>query len=367
MDLRVWSARELPMSCKQRRLRIQKEILGIKNLYPQDDLILSYKDFLNKRELLPFFQFNPEVFNHLVSLALNKWKSRERINRLSLLEAIKRYSNKSNDVRSSFIINKKISKLDYGTRKKLFLLYKTIWEHPQFIRSRQLGHAQKLANFILINIPLEKEEETWLCDNYVLDQSILNRLLRYPKLSSSITEWCLSHYNENKFRSRRAELVSFILDRDPEFEVDEKTIWQDFIYQNDVDRNNVEEFKNNVSLYHLLQNSEDQDVFSTEGEDFLPYPQFEIPKRFYPVPTYFSEKYYKSFPDFDELQINFKENISSFRKTTMLWAIGYSRLSIKKKSQLLKRNYSEEVEGTFLRICKKYSLLEPLEWLLQKQ
>src|SRR5688572_26730219 len=77
-----------------KQLEIQKEIAKIQNAYPPDNLIVTYKDFLKTRDYLPLYQFNPLVFDSLVTLTCESWNSPGRINRQSLIELIKRYGTK---------------------------------------------------------------------------------------------------------------------------------------------------------------------------------------------------------------------------------------------------------------------------------
>jgi len=59
------------------------------------------------------------------------------------------------------------------------------------------------------------------------------------------------------------------------------------------------------------------------------------------------------------------ENEELLIRASNLWATGYSRLSKKEKSKRLKKYYAEDVEISFLKICNRYKLKEPLNWLLK--
>ncbi|HRN73853.1 MAG TPA: hypothetical protein PLM81_12040, partial [Ginsengibacter sp.] len=74
-----------------RQKQLQKAIIKLEDTYPDDDLILSYSDFLKVRDYLPYYQFNPAVMYKLVQLTNNTWSSATRISRLSLLQKIKQY------------------------------------------------------------------------------------------------------------------------------------------------------------------------------------------------------------------------------------------------------------------------------------
>ncbi len=361
------------MDVKKKLKRIQRAIAEIDNPYPQDSFIINYKDFLKHRESLPFYKFNPNVFENLLDLSLSSWHTTERISRLSLLENIRRYS-RDEESRSAYLnANRKLTSLPPGVKKKLFLLFKNCFEEARVLTEKQLPEARKISNSLLLNIDLEETEERWLVTNYTLSPQILNRLLRYPKRSKIITAWVKEHYHDDKLRNRRAELSSWILDEDPSYNLNPQTLIEDFNYFNDLDRQAVQEVKETFELNRLLarqlgKNEVSDRIFDIPGIDLDPESDLELKslklsKRFYNVPTIFSEDYFETFPDFDKLEAHFHQNLDTFLRVTMMWGIGYSRLTGEQKSELLIRYYSEEAENTFFRICQRCKLVGPLEWL----
>ncbi len=361
------------MFVKKKLVRIQRAIAEINNPYPQDSFIINYKDFLKHRGSLPFYKFNPNIFENLLDLSLSSWHTTERISRLSLLENIRRYS-RDEESRSAYLnSNRKLSSLQLGVKKKLFLLFRNCFEEAQVLTEKQLPEARKICNSLLLNIDLEEVEEKWLVTNYTLSPLILNRLLRYPKRSKIITAWGKEHYHDDNLRNRRAELLSWFLDEEPSYSLDPMTLLEDFNYFNEQDKNAVLEVKETFELNRLLaeqlgKNEVSDRIFDIPGIDLdqesdLELKSLKLSKRFYNVPTLFSEDYFENFPDFDKLENHFNQNLDTFLRVTMMWGIGYSRLNKEQKSDLLIRYYSQEAEITFFRICQRCKLLGPLEWL----
>ncbi|WP_029035876.1 hypothetical protein [Salinimicrobium xinjiangense] len=350
------------MSNKRRRF-LQKEVNSIKKPFPKADLIANYEDFLEHRDSLPYYQFNSEVFDSLLTLILRKWKSKHRISRFSLITGLKRYGIKDSDNGQDKFFNHTIAKLNFPLRRKLFNLYRLTWEHPEFLTQNQQEESFKLLNLLLVNIPFGLKEERWLCKNYNKSELILNRLLRYPIRSSVISTWAIENFDNDNLRSRRAELISFILDDNPNYEVEKEVILEDYTYQNNLDKQIINEFDQELKIYNLFQESSG-DIFPENVDHTVKYPELNLRKRFYQIPKRFCENLYQELPDFKKLDIAFNENLGLFQKITMMWAIGYCRLSTQKKSELLIKYYSSEAESTFIKVCKKFKLVRPLEWLI---
>ncbi len=126
----------------QRLLSIQREIVQLEKPYPKDDLISCYKDFLNVRDFLPFYQFNIKVLESLIDLACASWHSDERISRTSLLTTIKRYlKNEKGETGSTFSRNKPLP-LHNNVRFKLFRLFQYCFEIPNRLSNKQSAEAK---------------------------------------------------------------------------------------------------------------------------------------------------------------------------------------------------------------------------------
>ncbi|MBK8737874.1 MAG: hypothetical protein IPL98_18925 [Saprospiraceae bacterium] len=159
---------------KNRSIELRRAILEIENPFPKDDLIITYKDFLESRDYLCNYKFNSNVFDRLVNLALENWTTKHRINRLSLLQKIKQYFclNKSNEYYNQII--KPSIPLKIKVRKNLFKLFWKTFEESKFIPNRQLNNVRKICNYLLINLELTSEEEEWLSCNISKSELILN-------------------------------------------------------------------------------------------------------------------------------------------------------------------------------------------------
>ena len=122
---------------KHVEITIQKAILKIENPYPQNDFVITYADFLKVRDYLQLYQFNFDVFTNLIRITNENWKTKERINRLSLLEAIKFYLQKAKEEskkNNNFLKDKQMYPFLIETRKQMFLLLQNVIEDSSFIR-----------------------------------------------------------------------------------------------------------------------------------------------------------------------------------------------------------------------------------------
>lgn len=359
----------------KKNTKIEKLIARIKNPKAPDNFIITYSDFLLHRESLPYYQFNPNVLENLLDITLKKWRSTKRISRMSLLENIKRYT--ADNGRPYYNqSNKALAATEIRIRRKLFIIFRHTFEETSFLSSRQVLEAQKIANGLLINVALGEMEEEWLCANYKLSEIILNRLLRYPAKSKIISAWAEKNFQTDSLRNRRAELLSWLLDENPKYQLNQKILWEDYQYFNSVDQKAIQDIKEKAAISRLLkgrwQDGEDSSIYDISEIEIEPgsnlaQKDLVLSKRFYRVPIRFSEYYLRSFPDFKELHHYFIVNFGTFLSVTKMWAIGYSRLNKEEKSSLLIGQYSTQSENTFFKICEKCKLTEPLEWLKMEQ
>jgi hypothetical protein len=185
---------------------IRRTITIINNPYPDDHLIMSYKDFLAIRDLLPYYQFNSKVFELLLDVTLELWRSAKRINRLSLIEILKRYGSKNEGA---------INTLDYKIKEKVFRLFRFSFEDTTHINKNHLNEIRRLCNLMVVNVSFGPSEESWLCSNVEHSNIILNRVLRYPIKSAVISKWAREYYLDNAFRFRKTEITSGIIDEIP--------------------------------------------------------------------------------------------------------------------------------------------------------
>lgn len=363
---------------KQRKIELQRAIIELEKPYPKDDFILSYSDFLKVRDYLSYFQFNNVVFDKLVNLANDIWNTEKRISRLSLLQKIKQYLHQdtSSDYYSRNI--KPSFQLKVETRKLLFNLFRKTFEERNYISNKQIEEARKICNNVLINLELTPIEEEWLCSNILLSELILNRVLRYPIKSELISNWTKSNFQNDILRSRRAELLSWVIDQEPTFEIEQQTLIDDFEYLNQSDLQAIQNYDDEIvankiieqELGEYLPRKTHYDFFgSTHREEKidLSIPELKLSKRPYGITIDTSKEYPVSIPNFEKLREEFYTNLPTHQKVTMIWAIAYSRLDNMLKYSLLKKYYSKETYYSMFKVCKKTKNIELLKWILERQ
>jgi len=364
---------------KQRILEINREIIKIEKPYPGDHIISCYKDFLQVRDYLPYYQFNIKVLESLIDLACASWKSVERINRISLLIAIKRYlGNAGEKPKSSFTRHKPIA-LTLDARLKLFTLFQYCFESPSPLSEKQRTEVRALANILMMGLSIDPVVEKWLCENVDQSELILNRVLRYPTKSKVISAWARKVIHSDNYRSRRAELTSWIIDEHPDYVIDKQTLIDDFEYLNAMDKKVIQKYETAVATNILIENTLDRmsPEFKfpkaltprTEGDaEFITsYPDLKLTSRFYKVPRDKDNMISSEIPDFITMRDTFYKNVDTTVKISMLWSIYYSRLDVPLKSELLKKYYCDEIYQSFFRICRKLESAELWIWLKDKQ
>jgi len=151
-------------------LEINRAIAEVENIYPSDNLIVCYKDFLKHRDFLHYYQYNESVVISLIDLTFRLWNTSERISRPSLVAVTKRYFKKS-EAKSNFTSN---------TASKIFELFKAIVYYEKLKLSKEsIDRTKKAINSIMIGVELKEKELQWLCDHSNHSEFILNRLLRW--------------------------------------------------------------------------------------------------------------------------------------------------------------------------------------------
>jgi hypothetical protein len=366
---------------KQRKIELQRAITELEKPYPKDDLILSYSDFLKVRDYLNYYQFNPIVFDNLLNLVNDKWKSEKRINRLSLLQKTKQYFliTQQDITRDYYSRNIKANfQLKVETRKLLFNLFRKTFEERNYISHKQLDEARKICNNVLINLELTPIEEKWLCSNILVSELILNRVLRYPIKSEVISNWAKSNFQNDILRSRRAELLSWIIDQEPTFEIDQQTLIDDFEYLNQSDLQAIQNYDDEITANKIIEQELGEYLPKKTHYDFfdstyheekvdLSVPELKLSKRPYGVIIDTSKEYPVTIPNFEKLREEFYTNLPTHQKVTMIWAIGYSRLDNELKFSLLKKYYSNETYYSMYKVCKRTKNIKLLKWISERQ
>ncbi len=367
---------------KRKAIPLLRSIAEIENLYPKDDLISSYADFLKVRDYLSYYQFNPKLFLSLLKLANDEWTSVKRRNRFSLLQAIKQYMDVAKDQpKKKDYYDAKIDSFNYvfslETRQLLFGLYQKVFEQSKYISQRQLEKAQFICNNTLLHISLTETEEAWLCSNAGAHPLILNRVLRYPQPSPGISQWAEDNFTNDLFRSRRAELISWIIDVEPDFEIDKQTLRDDFEYLNKADMAAIERYDDEMMANEIIERdlfdflpkvkNVSQEWWETrqEGDADLTVPELKLSRRFYPVPEIDTAKAYPvAIPNFELLRKIFKSSIETNWKLTMVWAIAYSRIDNESKTALLKKYFCKDTYHSLVKVGKKNKNAGLLKWLI---
>lgn len=359
--------------------QITLTIADIQNPYPPDDFIKTYKDFLRVRDVLPYYRYNPRVLASLADLLDSLWYSKERISRLSLLTSIKQYGVKVKAVREYYSRAKAVlHPFPIETNRKICRAFQRCFDMEIPISRKQAESIKVICNSLLIGAPLSAEEEQWLCDNADKSPMILNRILRYPVASPVISAWARIHYYSHRYSERRTEMVGWILDEDPDFEIDEQTLIADFEYLNKKDKAAIRRFDEeweakeimDTELGPLLGDPEKRspDLFGfgrPPASYYSDEPVLELSRRPYRVPLRAAEfsKYKTGLPDFNKLRDAFYEDLQLFQNRTMLWAITYSRLPLPVKEKLLKKQYMPSTVNSFFSICKRLKSVRLLKWL----
>src|SRR5690606_9307213 len=132
--------------------------------------------------------------------------------------------------------------LPLDVSQQLFELFRKSFEEANVLRENQIEEIRSSCNYLLKGIILGEREEKWLCENVEKSEMILNRVLRYPAASETISRWAEENYNNNTYRQRRAELVSWRIDENPAFEVSKQTLLEDFEYFNQLDLASIEQY-----------------------------------------------------------------------------------------------------------------------------
>lgn len=367
------------MNYKQKN--IKKAIAEIENTYPPNNLISNYKDFLRLRDYLPLYQFNPAVFDSLVTLTCDLWNTTEKINRKSLLEIIKGYvtKQKGQTLYTAYILKKaELYKFSNETNPKIFWLFKESFEGNLKLNIKGIQEIQKICNSLLININLQKEEIKWLCKNTENSELILNRVLRYPKSTSIITNWAKENFENDRYRSRRAEILSWAIDENPAFVIDKQVLIDDFEHLNSLDIKTIQEYEDEFTAKKIIEkemygrlpassvSSFDYSAAEREISLMTALPALKLTHRFFSRTITLNKKIGIYVPDIDALRKEFYDSIEIYFKITMLWGIAYSRLDNNLKAEQMKKYYSDETYWTFLKIAKKFKNIELLKWLEER-
>jgi hypothetical protein len=356
---------------------IKKIIYHLEGYLPPDDLIKSYADFLKQKEYLRYMKFNVNVFNSLVDLLSESWKSNARVNRLVLLSKTQKYKQNAE--------NPEI--IPETTVNKLFALFKDIIFMQNFKTNVKSSDRLKHQIYLMLRgLRLRNEDLLWLCDKTETAMRILNRVLKYDYKSSVISDWARQNYEKDYIRLRRPVMTGWILDENPDFVVDGNTLTDDLEYENQIEIEKVRKHEEDMKAYQerkKMRKKPPIEDFNPFGpEDFFGGPIFEFeekepkldirPRFFEGLPSF--EKHRETLGEYkrDELYYYklkeiFTENIGIVKNLTMVWGVYYSRLEEDVKMELYQRYYTREINYVFFKIAMMHENLRMLRWLEGKK
>ena len=337
--------------------QLLNQILQYEHPQAPDDLILTYKDFLKVRDFLLYYPFNPVVFDNLLKLTMELWTSNQRISRLSLLQGINRYYSVFCSKQTYKGISTGLTAENFPVEIKelIFDLFKMTMEDFRFITPNQVDAARALANSLLIGMTLSDEQIKWLCDRAFVAKQPLNRVLRYPHKSRIISEWMKSNYDNDLLRQRRSEVVGWIMDYEPGFEIQKNTILDDFRYLNDLDIKMLNKFKvDRKGFFKTLDMSGNY----TAEMNFI----FTI----YGAPYGKLRKEINRLDDVSSVLRYVYTDLNNIEMKLKIWAIAWSRIEKETKVEMLKKYYSEETQLEIIRANEKIKSADLLRWILEK-
>jgi hypothetical protein len=355
-----------------------KAVIRIENPYPDDDLIRTYADFRRVRELLPYYQFNPTLFNNLLQLTLDSWRSTARISRLSLVSTLRDYlvmtSMSRLDPKDAWKTARMRTELPAEVRTNIFRLFRKSLEETDVLRISQVAHVQVACNRLAMDQVFSDVDVEWLCAHSIKYNQALNRLLRYPVASPLISSWAKANYSASQCRIRRTEWLGWILDVDQTYEIDKQTLLVDFKHNNAYDQQLVHSYWEDFHLTSKL-NMALHDVFYSgklpikplEGDpDIHPNKKayLLLTPRLHPVPNIQSDELNAYIPDFAAINREFLPRIDHYQKLTMIHGIYRSRLDTETKNSMYKKYYNEETCYTLFVISKRTKNSDLLKWMI---
>jgi len=367
-------------------LYLRQNIAKIENKYPADNLISTYKDFLKERPFLLYYKFNQHVFFSILKVGVESLDTGKKISKLSLISNLYKYLELAKEERN----------LPDGTAELLMRLLKHVQANPQ----KNLVTQQRLVGkitWLLRGLRINRNDIEYLLELVDIYRSVLIFVLRYQNKTPEISAWANNNFLDNRYREYRTELISWLVDEDPGYEVGKQVLKDDFEYLNEIDRKTVQDYKDEIEAIKLLGKTIHKVFPEPEMksffEDFEPItrytpeiPELKLSKRPYSVPIdtkvdlelrpirYIYDYKSKEFrgqrvyiPNFESLESWFRSNFEEFYRKTMIYAIMFSRWDINEKIGLLEKYYSEDSFHTFHYIAVQSKSIEMLRWLIGKE
>lgn len=367
-------------------LYLRQNIAKIENKYPEDNIITTYKDYLKERPFLLFYQFNPKVFFSILKIGVENLEKGKKVSKLSLVVNLYKYLE----------LAKEKQNFPDGTAALMMRLLKQVHSNPpkNFITQQRL--VGKIT-WLLRGLRLNEGDIKYLIGLVDVYRSILIFVLRYQYKTPVITVWANDNSQTDRYREYRTELISWLLDEDPGYEVDTQVLKDDFDYANERDRKILQDYMDEIEAIKLLGMTihkvfpePDIKSFFEYYEPFTNYtpemPELKLTKRPYPVPidtkvdlelrpfryVYdYTKKEYRGqrvhIPNFKSLESRFRSDFDEIYRKTMIYAIMFSRWGMNEKISLLERYYSKDWFYTFQYIAVQIKSVEMLKWLIEKE
>jgi hypothetical protein len=363
-------------------LRIALEA-ALKRRLP-DDLIGTYRDFVQWRDLLPHMRYNPKVMQSIAQLAANAWHGAARVNRYELMRCMVRY--RTRQLPMAYYGPKEEPKLDLlpETNALLFGLCLQIMTSRHLpVSSAQAADVKRYANVLMMRVRLNDERVDELVMALTEEPKLVNRLLRYPETNPAISHWARQEMQHTEWAYRRGELAAWVLNEDSDYVVPETLLRADFEEMNrrdsEIAARHLQAAQQQVRLQHDFPDlfSEPEDVLGflyTEDQKRM-RKQDEALRRFnemFPIrpgmkmPMTYSQTMKIYVPDLAKGKQVFEANLDKIRSNCMLRAVRHCRLPDKTKLSLFKKYYHPANDFQAVTIAKTLGHAGMLRWLLEK-
>jgi hypothetical protein len=334
--------------------QIKKKYFELKVFNPPNNLIKTYKDFIEHRDYIEHYVFNEKVFESIIDITINLWCSDQRLNRISLLKSLTDYKKKCSNP----------NKLEFRVKRKLFELFLICTLNQNKLTKSQITYSYSKIISLIEHIELENDELNLLITNRTKSRLILKHIINYEFKSELISNWVKDNYNNKEYSLYRAKLISWMLDTNPDFVVSKKKLVLDFIHfnhKNDLKIKSYNQYLILSSMYEKGLISEDTLNENWEyhgGLDLKTMPHIETFYHYNDLKIMDEYKVYKR-----RIKKKFYENLELHQSITMLWAIYYSRLSLKEKEKLLIKFFKIENYYSFVKIAYRLKSTRLFKWL----
>ena len=350
-------------------LRIALET-ALKRRVP-DDLIVSYRDFVKWRDVLPHMRYNAKVMHALATLATELWNSPARANRFELLRCMVRYRTRTLPV--AYYGASEEPKLDLLPETDALLFgfcMQILTSHHLPVSSAQVNDVKRYANVLMMRVRLNNDCVDEMVMSLSDSPALANRLLRYSELNAGISHWARQELQNPEWAYRRGEMVAWVLNENPDYVVPDAILRTDFEEMNRRDGEIANRLLQSAQQQIRLKN-DFPDLFDDfEGQK----PGMQDPsgsvKEIFPIrpgmkmPMTYSQTLKIYLPDVAAGKREFERNLHKIRSNCMLRAIRYCHLPAKTKLALFKQHYEPENDFQAVKIAKALGHAGMLRWLM---